>query len=104
MKWLYKKSDVDALMKKKSTLIDMRSPVLYRDGTYMDAPNLPLMNFCNNLFSLDKSKNIILIVDSSDDADIKTAINYANQLGFEKLYVVSYEALALDSQTAPTNS
>ena len=92
MKFANKKK-VDSLLEKGATLIDLRSPVSFRDGTIEGAKNLPLSNFINSLLKFDKKTAIILIVDNVDDADLKTVDTYANQLGYEKIWAAEYRQL-----------
>lgn len=87
------KNKVKTLMEKGGVLVDLRSPVDYRNGTITGAKNLPLMNFVNAFLKFDKSKPIILIVNFVDDKDLKTVDTYATQLGYEKVYAAEYNQL-----------
>lgn len=88
------KSKVNVLIDKGGILIDLRSPVDFRDGTISGAKNLPLMNFINSFLKFDKNKPIVLIVNRVDDSDLKTVDTYANQLGYEKVWAAEYKQLA----------
>jgi rhodanese-related sulfurtransferase len=87
------KNKVNTLIDKGGVLIDLRTPVHFRDGSVTGAKNLPLTNFINSFLKFDKTKPIILIVNSVDDADLKTVETYANQLGYEKIWAAEYKQL-----------
>lgn len=87
------KNKVQNLLDKGGQLIDLRSPVDFRNGTFGSAKNLPLKNFINSFLKFDKSKPIVLIVNFVDDADLKTVDTYANQLGYEKVWAAEYNQL-----------
>lgn len=84
---------VNQLMKKECILVDMRSPIEFRDGTIAGAVNLPLKNFLNTIAGLNKKTKIIVFGNSEEDADVTTGINYAARLGFNNLYVSSFNRL-----------
>jgi rhodanese-related sulfurtransferase len=86
---------VEKLMSRKALLIDMRSPVAFRNGSVEGAVNLPLRNFLNKLGGLDKKTKLIVFGDTQEDSDIVTGINYAQQLGFT-IYVSEYKVLIDD--------
>jgi len=90
------KNKVQNLLEKGGVLIDLRSPVDFRDGTITGAKNLPIKNFLNSMLKFDKSKPIILIVNYVDDSDLKTVDVYAAQLGFEKIWAAEYNQLRED--------
>lgn len=90
------KERVTRLLGKNATLVDMRSPVAYRNGSVEGSVNLPLKNFLNRLPGMDKKKGLILMSEASDDADVKTGINYATQLGFTNIFVSEYKILKDD--------
>jgi 3-mercaptopyruvate sulfurtransferase SseA len=72
----------------------MRSPVSFRDGHVEGATNLPLKNFTNMLMATkDKNKSFILYGVTDSDPDIVHGINYAEQLGFSKIFVSDYTTL-----------
>lgn len=74
-------------------LVDMRSPVEYRNGTIEGAVNLPLKNFLNTITGMPKNSKIIVFSTSTSDSDLVAGINYAMQLGFDKLFMSEYDML-----------
>lgn len=90
------KKKLNELLEKGATLIDMRSPVSFRDGSLAGSKNLPLRNFINHLQKHDKKVPIALIVESFEDeeSDIKLVGNYADQVQFDKLFVIEYSQAA----------
>lgn len=84
---------VEQLTERGAMLVDMRSPVEFRNGTVEGAVNLPLRNFTNTLMGLDKTTKIIMFSGSQDDSDLTAGINYATQLGFNTLFVSEYGTL-----------
>lgn len=92
MKLINKKRVFD-LVEKGALLVDMRSPVDFRDGSIPKAVNLPLKNFLNKITGIQRKQKIIIFGKSISDQDIKSACNYAEQLGFENLYVSEYKQL-----------
>lgn len=96
MKYVNKKK-AEGLLEKGAALIDIRSPVDYRNGHIEGSQNLPLRNFINRLSSFDKKKNVILIVNNINfDTDLKTVDTYAEQLGFSKIFATEYKQLLED--------
>lgn len=94
MKLINKKKVNDLVANKKGVLVDIRSPVDFRNGHIKDSKNLPLRNFINSLPGFDKKVPLILIVNNiSVDTDLKTIDTYAVQLGFEKIYATEYKQL-----------
>lgn len=91
------KSKAEALVKAGAFLVDMRSPVAFRDGHVTGAVNLPLRNFVNRIMGMDKSKKIIIYGDSVDDADLKHGNTYAETLGFANVFVSDYKSLTEES-------
>ena len=83
---------VDQLVERGAILVDMRSPVAFRNGSVDGSVNLPLKNFLNQLSGMNRKTNIILFADSEDDPDVVTGINYAAQLGFD-VFVSDYKKL-----------
>lgn len=75
-------------------LVDMRSPVDFRDGSITGAVNLPLKNFLNKIVGLDRKKKIVIFGRTVNDPDLKNACNYAEELGFQNLFVSEYKQLA----------
>ena len=87
------KNKVKSLLDKGAVLIDLRSPVDYRNGNIMGSKNLPLSNFINSFLKFDKAKPIVLIVNFVSDSDLKTVDTYASQLGYEKVWAAEYGQL-----------
>lgn len=88
------KTKFDKIVKKNNVLIaDMRSPVNYRDGNIDNSVNLPLRNFTNKLMGLPRDYHVIAYSTSFDDSDMLQGMNYAQQLGFENLYIAEYNTL-----------
>lgn len=87
------KERVDQLMTRGAMLVDMRSPVSFRNGSVSGSVNLPLKNFLNKLSGLDKKTKLILFGDTIDDSDVQTGVNYAAQLGFNDIFVSEYTQL-----------
>lgn len=81
------------LITKGALLVDMRSPVAFRDGHIAGAVNLPLMNFVNKIMGLDKTKKIIIYGDSITDDVLRQGNNYAETLGFGSVFVTDYKSL-----------
>lgn len=73
------------LIDKGAILVDVRSPVAFRDGTLPGAINLSLRQL-SQLNSKPKNTPIVLFGDSDDDPTLKSAINYVNLYGFDKVY------------------
>ena len=86
------KEQVKRLLEGGAMLVDMRSPVAYRNGSINGAVNLPLRNFLNTLSGLNRDTKLIVFGDSNEDADVNTGINYAAQLGFN-IYISEYSQL-----------
>ena len=83
-----------ALVNKGATLVDMRTPVEFRDGSIVGSVNLPLRNFLNHLVGVtDKASTIIMFSTDKDDADVTSAVNYATQLGFSSIYTSTYSVI-----------
>ena len=86
---------VDQLIGRGAILVDMRSPVAFRNGSISGSVNLPLKNFLNQLSGMDRKTNIILFADAEDDSDVVTGTNYAAQLGFT-VFVSNYKRLRIE--------
>ena len=84
---------INKLMEKGALLVDMRSPVSFRNGSVEGAVNLPLKNFLNKLSGLNKNTKLILFSDTMEDSDVKTGINYAAQLGFNEIFISEYSKI-----------
>ena len=89
------KNKFDRLMAKavKPLLADMRSPVSFRDGHIENAVKLPLKNFVNKIMALPRYSEIVMYSTTISDVDLVQGINYAEQLGFKKLYVAEFDNL-----------
>lgn len=82
------------LVNKGAMLIDMRSPVAFRNGHISGAKNLTLRQFTNHLMTVkDKSTTIIVYCDTFCEDDLKHALNYADQLGFNKIMTADYHVI-----------
>ena len=72
---------------KHAILVDMRSPVQYRDDPITGSVNLPLRNLVNHLTLIrDKSKPVILFGSTTSDEDLKMGGTYSENLGFDTYY------------------
>lgn len=91
---LVNKNKTFELVNKGAMLVDMRSPVDFRDGTIKGAVNLPLRNFVNKLASFNKKQKIVIFGRNITDEDLKIAFNYAERLGFVNVFVTEYRQLA----------
>lgn len=64
---------------RKHKILDVRSPVLYRDGTLFEAPNAPVRNFTTEFAKVRKDTNKIILIGSREDtSDLEACIRYAN--------------------------
>lgn len=81
------------LISSGAILVDMRSPVAFRDGHVAGAVNLPLKNFTNMLMKTDRKKSIIIYGDTYEDRELSQGFNYAEQLGFKDVYATDYGSL-----------
>lgn len=90
---LVNKERTHKLVDKGALLVDLRSPVDFRDGAIKGSVNLPLKNFTNKLIGLNRNQKIVLISKSITDPDVKTACGYADQLGFGDVFVTEYNQL-----------
>lgn len=85
-------------------LIDVRSPVQYRDGTILNAPNAALRNFTIEFLKTRKNTNKIVLIGSNKDraeleASIKYAINVPNpDAKITNLSYVLYEEMSGESK------
>jgi rhodanese-related sulfurtransferase len=73
------------LIDKGGLLIDVRSPVQFRDGSLPNAINVSLRNV-SSLFKHPKTTNFILFGESDDDENVKAAGNYLIQFGYSNVY------------------
>lgn len=97
------KEKAEKLVKSGALLVDMRSPVAYRDGHIEGAVNLPLRNFANKIIGLDKSKKIIIYSDDVNDAELKQGVVYAQTLGFSDIFVSDYRTLSSNGSVNSDN-
>ena len=74
-------------------VVDIRSPVEFRNGNISGSVNLPFKNFINELGRIDKSKRIVIYSSTMDDKDLNMGVNYAFGMGFEKIFVSDYTTL-----------
>lgn len=87
------KNRAEELVKRGALLVDMRSPVSFRDGHIPGAVNLPLRNFVNKIMPMDKSSKIIIYSDSVADDVLRQGTNYAQNLGFTNIFIADYKSL-----------
>jgi len=73
------------LVDKGATLIDVRSPVAFRDGTLPGARNVSLRQI-STLFSMPKETKVIFFGETNEDDTLKSAINYMIQFGFTNVF------------------
>lgn len=74
---------VAQLLAKGALLVDMRSPILFRDSHIEGSVNLPLRNLINTLtLERNKKRNVILFGLSTDDPELTSGVSYAGNLGF----------------------
>ena len=74
-------------------LADMRSPVAFRDGHIENSVNLPLRNFINKIMGMPRDTLIVAYSTSLSDIDLTQGVNYAEQLGFTKIFVAEFQDL-----------
>lgn len=87
------KSRLEKLVNAGAFLVDMRSPVAFRNGSIPGAVNLPLRNFLNTITNMDKSRGLILFSDELADDNITSGVRYAMQLGFTQIYISEFNTL-----------
>jgi len=87
------KATFETLKRKKIFLVDMRSPVQYRDGHVAGAVNLSLRNFVNAIMPMDKSTHLVLYSNTFDDADLALGVKYAKQIGFSEISITEYKII-----------
>jgi hypothetical protein len=78
------KEKIQTLVGKKAIVVDMRSPIRFRDDPIPNTVNWPLRNLSNNLL-LEKKKDrpVILFSGTTDDSDLKMGVVYSENLGFD---------------------
>ena len=74
-------------------LVDMRSPVDYRDSHLDNAVNLPLTNFANKVLTIPKDTTLILYSKSFKDIELEMGVKYATQAGIQNIYAAEYDAI-----------
>lgn len=75
----------------KYTLVDIRTPVEFRNGSLPNATNLPLTNFANSLLKFKKENRKLLVFGSSSNLkDIEAASRYVDAVGVPAEYT-TYE-------------
>lgn len=87
------KQKVEQLVSKGAILVDMRSPVDFRDAHIDGAINLPLKNFTNKIMGMPRTTTIVMYSAAASDPDLLSGVNYAEILGFTKLHVAEYSQL-----------
>lgn len=80
-------------LNKGAMLVDIRSPVKYRDGHIEKSENLPLKNYVNKAMGLPKKSVIILYADDIKDDDLSKCVKYSLELGLENVFVTTYDEL-----------
>ena len=82
--------------KRQVLVADVRTPEYFRNGTISGAVNLyPTRNFVNKLHTLSKEKKSPIVIFGQDmnDDEARASANYAEQLGFENVYVTDFQTL-----------
>lgn len=74
-------------------IADMRSPEYFRNGSLPNAKNLPLKNLINELHRTNKKTNIVIVANEVDENDVRLGCNYAEQLGFNKVFISDIRSL-----------
>lgn len=72
------------LINRGGKLFDLRSPSVYRYGTWHDATNLSIRQI-GSLLSYPKTTPLIFF---GDDRDVETTISYAMEMGFINTYAI----------------
>lgn len=95
------------LVEKGAKLVDMRTPVHFRDSHIEGAVNLPLRNFVNTAMGWKRDTKIVLYGVTSTDSDLQQASNYAEQMGFTEIYATDFTTLSKEDTnnegSSPTN-
>lgn len=84
------KTRLDQIQNRKDVLLaDVRTPEYFRSGSLEGAKNLyPTRNFVNQLHTLkNKNQPIVIISHDTNDEEVVASANYAEQLGFQNVYV-----------------
>ncbi len=87
------KQKLEQLVSKGALLVDMRSPVDYRNAHIDGAVNLPLKNFTNKIMGMPRTTTIVVYSGAASDPDLMSGINYAEIMGFTKLHVAEFSQL-----------
>lgn len=91
---------LDQILQRKEVLIaDARTPEYFRSGSIAGAINLyPTRKFVNHLHTLanNKKKPIVIFANETNDEEVVASANYAEQLGFENVYVSDFKSLRDD--------
>lgn len=87
------KEKMKQLVAKGAFLVDMRSPVEFRNAHVDGAVNLPLLNFTNKIMGMPKTTALIIYSDSATDAVLSQGVNYAEIMGFTKIHVGTFSEL-----------
>lgn len=87
------KKEVEKLVERGAMLVDMRSPVAFRNGSVERSINLPLRNLLNELTGMNRKQKIVVFGDTEGDEDIVAGVNYAVGMGFT-VYVSDYKRLS----------
>jgi len=74
-------------------LVDVRSPVDFRNGNVAGSVNLPLRNLINKITPLDRKTKLIMYGSTLEDVDLTSGVNYAAQLGFDKIFISDYSTI-----------
>jgi len=73
------------LVEKGALLIDVRSPVNFRDGSIPGAVNLSLRQI-SSLVREPKTKTLIFFGETEADENLVASTNYAAQMGFTQVF------------------
>lgn len=67
------------LNERKHRVLDVRTPLMYRDGTIFEAPSAPVRNFTTEFAKVRKDTNKVILIGSREDtSDLEACIRYAN--------------------------
>ncbi len=73
--------------KRGGMLVDVRSPVKYRDRTLPNAVNISC-RAVSSLLKYPRTTNLVLFGESDNDKDIEIVATYAAQLGFVNIFTI----------------
>lgn len=74
-------------------VVDVRSPVDFRNGNIEGSVNLPLRNLINTITPLDRKTKLIMYGATLNDEDLTSGVNYAAQLGFDRIFISDYSTI-----------